>query len=188
MAQATNDLTRLLDALQQEEPQAADQLLPLVYEELRRLARQKLPSGDQTLQPTALVHEAYLRLVSSDQQKSWAGRRHFFAAAAEAMRHILVDQARRKQRLKHGAGWERLTADTVNLAAPGPDERVLLVHDVLDELAAENSRQSTVAKLRYFAGLSHAEVADVLGISEKTARRQWNLARIRLYQLIELRH
>ena len=141
------------------------------------------PPG-QTLQATALVHEAYLRLVASENQ-SWDHRGHFFAAAAEAMRHILVDNARRKQRAKHGGNMQRLDVDEVEIAAEPDDEKLLLVHEALDKLAAEDPAKAEVVKLHYFVGLTHAETAQVLNISEKTVRRHWNFARVWLYQAIE---
>ena len=162
--------------------QAAEQLLPLVYDELRRLAAAKLaqqPPG-QTLQPTALVHEAYLRLVGGKRQK-WADHRHFFAAAAEAMRHILVDNARRKQRAKHGAGQQLLDVDQIDIAAAPEEEKLLLVNEALEKLALEDPVRAEVVKLRYFVGLTHAESAQVLGLSEKTVRRHWEFARVWLY-------
>ena len=180
-----SEVTRLLNAIERGDSKAADELLPLVYEELRRLAAMKMaqqPPG-QTLQATALVHEAYLRLIASERQ-NWEGRRHFFAAAAEAMRHILVDNARRKQRLKHGGHQQRLDVDEIEIAAPSADEKLLLVDEVLEKLAAEDPLKAEVVKLHYFVGLTHAETAELLKVSEKTVRRHWNYARVWLYQAI----
>ena len=137
-----------------------------------------------TLQPTALVHEAWLRLVGSER-KEWHGREHFFAAAAEAMRHILVDHARRKQRAKHGGGQERVDLDDVEIATGMDDEKILLVHEALEKLALEDPLRAEVVKLHYFVGLTHAESAEVLNISEKTVRRHWNYARVWLFQAIQ---
>ena len=181
-----SDVTRILSAIEQGDPKAADELLPLVYQELRRLAAQKMaqqPPG-QTLQATALVHEAYLRLVASENQ-NWDHRGHFFAAAAEAMRHILVDNARRKQRAKHGGDQQRVDVDAVEIAAEVDDEKLLLVHEALEKLAKEDSVKAEVVKLHFFVGLTHAEAAQVLNISEKTVRRHWKFARVWLYQAIE---
>ena len=180
-----SDVTRILEAIQQGKPQAAQELLPLVYEELRRLARSKMaqqPPG-HTLQATALVHEAWLRLAGSDRQQ-WKGRGHFFAAAAEAMRHILVDSARRKQRARHGGGLQRVDVDEFEIAAAVDDDKLLLVHEALEKLALEDPIRAEVVKLHYFVGLTHAEAAEVLHLSEKTVRRQWNFARVWLYQTI----
>jgi RNA polymerase sigma factor (TIGR02999 family) len=181
-----SDVTRILDAIQQGDPKAAHELLPLVYEELRRIARSKMAqqSPGQTLQGTALVHEAWLRLVGSDRQ-NWAGRHHFFAAAAEAMRHILVDAARRKQRDKHGGNQQRVDVDEIDIAAGVDDEKLLLVHEALEKLALEDPLRAEVVKLHYFVGLTHAETAEVMQLSEKTVRRHWTFARVWLYQVIE---
>ena len=146
-----SDVTRILEAVQQGDPAAAKDLLPLVYEELRRLARSKMAqqAAGHTLQPTALVHEAWLRLAGSDRTE-WHGRSHFFAAAAEAMRHILVDSARRKRRAKHGGGQERLDVDDLEIAAGAGDEKILLVHEALEKLAVEDPIRAEVVKLHYF--------------------------------------
>jgi RNA polymerase sigma factor (TIGR02999 family) len=181
-----SDLTRILGAIQQGDPKAAQELLPLVYEELRRLARAKMvrqPPG-HTLQATALVHEAWLRLAGAERQQ-WEGRDHFFCAAAEAMRHILVDSARRKQRARHGGGQQRVDLDEVEIASTADDEKLLLVHEALERLTLEDPLRAEVVKLHYFVGLTHAETAEVLKLSEKTVRRHWNLARIWLYQAIQ---
>jgi RNA polymerase sigma factor (TIGR02999 family) len=181
-----SDVTRILEAVQQGESAAAKDLLPLVYEELRRLARSKMAqqAAGHTLQPTALVHEAWLRLVGSERNE-WHGRSHFFAAAAEAMRHILVDSARRKLRGKHGGGQERVDVDEIDIAAGMDDEKILLVHEALEKLTMKDPIRAEVVKLHYFVGLTHAESAEILQISEKTVRRHWNYARVWLYQTIQ---
>lgn len=181
-----SDVTRILDAIQQGDPSAAHELLPLVYEELRRLARARMaqqPPG-QTLQATALVHEAWLRLVGSDREQ-WEGRSHFSAAAAEAMRHILVDAARRKQRAKHGGDQQRLDVNEVEIAVGVDDEKLLLVHEALEKLALEDPVRAEVVKLHYFVGLTHAEAAEVLQLPETTVRRHWTYARTWLYRTIQ---
>lgn len=180
-----SDVTQILDAIQKGDPTAAQELLPLVYEELRRLARAKMaqqPPG-QTLQGTALVHEAWLRLSGSGHQH-WEGRAHFFAAAAEAMRHILVDRARRKQRAKHGGGQPPADVNEVEIAANADDDKLLMVHEALEKLVLEDPIRAEVVKLHFFVGLTHAETAEVLRLSEKTVRRHWNFARVWLYQAI----
>jgi RNA polymerase sigma factor (TIGR02999 family) len=181
-----SDVTRILEAIEDGNPAAAKDLLPLVYEELRRLARSKMAqqAAGHTLQPTALVHEAWLRLVGA-QRTEWHGRSHFFAAAAEAMRHILVDSARRKRRAKHGGNQERLNVDEIEIAAGMDDEKILLVNDALEKLAMEDPVRAEVVKLHYFVGLTHAESAEILGVSEKTVRRHWNYARVWLFQSIQ---
>lgn len=180
-----SEVTQILTSIEQGDPKAAEELLPLIYQELRRLAASKMVSQapGQTLQATALVHEAYLRLAGTGHH-SWNSRGHFFAAAAEAMRHILVDRARRKMRAKHGGEFQRLDIDVVEIAAEGGDEKVLFVHEALDKLAAEDPVKAEVVKLHYFAGLTHQETAQVLKLSEKTVRRHWNFARVWLYQSI----
>lgn len=180
-----NDLTRILAAIEQGDAHAADQLLPLVYDELRRFAAQKLAQEKpgQTLQATALVHEAYLRIIAGRPRDAiepkWDGRGHFFAAAAEAMRRILVDNARRKHSCKHGGGLERHDADLDGLSvqAPGDPAEVLAIHEVLDQLALKSPRKAELVKLRYFAGCTVAESALILGISPKTAEEDWTYAR-----------
>lgn len=181
-----SDVTRILEAVQQGDAAAAKDLLPVVYEELRRLARARMAQqvGGHTLQPTALVHEAWLRLVGSERQE-WNGRGHFFAAAAEAMRHILVDGARRKRRAKHGGGQERVDVNEVEIAAGVDDEKILLVNEALEKLAVEDPIRAEVVKLHFFVGLTHAESAEILQISEKTVRRHWNYSRVWLYQTIQ---
>ena len=157
---------------------AAERLLELVYEELRRLAATKMvrESPGQTLQPTALVHEAWLRLVGNNQP-TFQNRAHFFSAAAEAMRRILIDRARRKLAVRHGGGHERISIDELNLAAPDVDQEILVVDEVLDKFARQHPVKAEVVKLRFFAGMSHQETAQVLGISEASARNYWTFAR-----------
>jgi RNA polymerase sigma factor (TIGR02999 family) len=171
------DVTQILSSLERGDLKAADQLLPLVYEELRRLAARKLAneSPGQTLQATALVHEAYLRLVGGDPGQHFDGRGHFFAAAAEAMRRILVDRARRKARKKRGGGLRRV--DLADTPAPDPDEDLLALDDALNRLAAEDPVAAKVIELRQFAGLGHEEIAAALGITVYLARQKWTYAR-----------
>ena len=178
-----NEATRLLNAIQQGDPKAADELLPLVYEELRKLAAHKMASEapGQTLQPTALVHEAWLRLVGSPDQQ-WNSRGHFFSAAAEAMRRILVENARRKQRLKHGGDLQRLHQTTLDVAITTDDDQLLAVNEALDKLAARDPVGAELIKLRFFAGLPNVQAAEMLGIPERTAKRTWAYARAWLYE------
>ena len=183
---AISDVTRILEAAQQGDPAAADQLLPLVYDELRRLAAAKMSNeaAGQTLQPTALVHEAWLRLVGNENQH-WNSRAHFFGAAAEAMRRILVENGRRKRAARHGGGQARLDIHELELAAPAPDDELLAVNDALDKLAARDSKKAELVKLRYFVGLTTEEAAEVLGISVPTADRWWNFSRAWLFEEME---
>jgi RNA polymerase sigma factor (TIGR02999 family) len=176
-----SEVTQILDRIGQGDPKAAGELLPLVYEELRRLAAQKMAheSAGQTLQPTALVHEAWLRLAGSNQQ--WNGRGHFFAAAAEAMRRILIDRARKRSRDRHGAGLQRVNLDSVDFAATSEDETLLALDDAVEKLAIESPEKAELVKLRYFTGLSIAEAARALDISDATAKRHWAYARAWLY-------
>jgi RNA polymerase sigma factor (TIGR02999 family) len=173
-----SEATLLLNAVEQGDPQAAERLMDLVYEELRRLAASKMAqeSPGQTLQPTALVHEAWLRLMGGKSQK-FANRAHFFSAAAEAMRRILIDNARRKLAQRHGGGYERVDLEEHQLAAPADDQLLLAVHEGLDRLAGEHSLQAEVVKLRYFAGMTNEETAEVLGISVATVKNYWTFAR-----------
>ena len=174
-----NEVTRILSAIDRGDPQAAARLLPLVYDELRCLAGQRLarePPG-LTLQATALVHEAYLRLVGGDPGRPWEGRGHFFAAAAEAMRRILVEGARRRRSRKRGGGRDRLGLDPDDLAAPEPDAELLALDEALDRLAALDPEKAELVKLRYFAGLTIPQAAEALGISTATASRHWTFAR-----------
>jgi RNA polymerase sigma factor (TIGR02999 family) len=183
-----SEVTRILEAAQQGDPAAADQLLPLVYDELRRLAASRMANeaAGNTLQPTALVHEAWLRMVGHDNPK-FAGRAHFFAAAAEAMRRILIDRARRKRALRHGGGQARVDLDQIDLASPEADDQLLAVNDALDKLAAQDPVEAELVKLRYFAGLTTEEASGVLDISPRTARNYWAHARTWLYHEIVVR-
>jgi RNA polymerase sigma factor (TIGR02999 family) len=178
-----SDVTRILSAIEQGDPHAAEQLLPLVYDELRKLAAHKLAQEKpgQTLQPTALVHEAYLRLVDVDKAQAWSGRGHFFAAAAEAMRRILVESARRKQGLKHGGPRQRVNLDEAASVMQEPADDLLTLNDALDRLAEEDPKKAELVKLRYFTGLSVQEAADALGVSRATADRYWAYAKVWLY-------
>jgi len=177
-----SDVTRILDRVQHGDAKAADELLPLVYEELRRLAAHKMANeaAGQTLQPTALVHEAWLRL-GGDDQPAWQNRAHFFAAAAEAMRRILIDRARQKARLRRGGDWQRVDIEHVTVAMDDAHDIVLAIHEALDTLAARDLVKAEIVKLRYFVGMSHQEIAAALGISEPTVRRHWAYARSWLY-------
>ena len=172
------DATQFLRAMDAGDPKAADELLPLVYEELRRLAARKMANEvpGQTLQPTALVHEAWLRL-SQQSRSEWKNREQFFAVAAEVMRRILVDRARRRRAQKHGGDLERVDLDAVDLPFAGSDNLVLEVHEALERLAAEDPEKAQVVKLRFFVGLENAEVATLLGVSEKTVQRHWAFAK-----------
>lgn len=178
-----SELTVILQQLGRGDPHAADKLLPLVYEELRTLAAQRMAreTPGQTLQATALVHEAWLRL-GGDDQPEWQNRAHFFAAAAEAMRRILIDNARRKLAQRHGGGVERVSLDGLDLAASMDDEQLLALHEALDQLAAHDSVEAQVVKLRFFAGLTNEQTARVLGVSEPTVKRYWTYARAWLYR------
>jgi RNA polymerase sigma factor (TIGR02999 family) len=181
-----SDITLLLDRAHQGDAKAAAELLPLVYEGLRKLAAQQMalqPPG-QTLQATALVHEAYLRLVASEREQ-WEDKRHFFAAAAEAMRHILIDRARRRMRARHGQNPEHIDLDDVAIAAPVKEEILLLLNDALDELKAASPERAEIIKLRYFTGLSEPEIANLLNLSERSVQRQWSYARAWLFDRIE---
>jgi RNA polymerase sigma factor (TIGR02999 family) len=178
-------VTHVLQAVAQGEARAADDLLALVYDELRRVAAQKMAreAPTQTLQPTALVHEAWLRLAGNHPPQ-FVNREHFFAAAAEAMRRILIDNARRKHAVRHGGGQQRVEFREVEVAAADKDEELLAVHDALDALAAVDPAKAELVKLRYFVGLTVEEAADVLGISVPAAKRSWTYARAWLYQTI----
>jgi RNA polymerase sigma factor (TIGR02999 family) len=181
-----SEITRILEAVDDGEPKAAAELLPMVYAELRRLAAAKManqPAG-HTLQATALVHEAYLKLIG-DSERTWQNRRHFFATAAEAMRHILVDRARRKAAGRHGGGQVRLNLDDVVVAAQTTDDDVVLVSDALERLAAHDAETAELVKLRFFAGFTLAEAAEISGVSERTAKRMWAYARAWLFKEIK---
>ncbi len=178
-----SEVTRILSAIEQGDPHAVDQLLPLVYDELRRLAAQKMAheAPGQTLQATALVHEAYLRLVDVENAQHWNSRGHFFAAAAEAMRRILVENARRKRGVKHGGGCRRVALDEAVAYTPEPADELLALNEALDRLAVEDPQKAELVKLRYFTGMSVQEAAEVLGISRATADRYWAYAKVWLY-------
>ena len=181
-----SDVTRILTDIEQGNAKATDELLPLVYQELRRLAAHKManePAG-HTLQPTALVHEAWLKLVDSPNQ-SWQNRAHFFGAAAEAMRRILIARARRKHTQRRGSGAAHLDVDELEIASPVPDDQLLALNDALDRFAALEPQQAELVKLRYFVGLKIPEASEVLGISEATAKRWWTYARAWLYEAIQ---
>jgi RNA polymerase sigma factor (TIGR02999 family) len=182
-----SDLTQILRAIDEGDSHAASQLLPLVYDELRSLAAQRLAQEKpgQTLQPTALVHEAYLRLVGPGAAARWDGRGHFFAAAAEAMRRILVEQARRKRSRKRGGDRSRQDLDEVDQALPEPREDLLALDEALQKLATVDRAAADVVQLRYFAGLTLPEAAEALGISPRTAGRLWAYARAWLHQEIQ---
>jgi RNA polymerase sigma factor (TIGR02999 family) len=178
-----SDVTRILSAIEQGDPHAAEQLLPLVYGELRQLAAAKLAQEKpgQTLQATALVHEAYLRLVDTERPRHWNGRTHFFRAAAEAMRHILVDHARQKQSEKRGGAWKPVDLERTAAVAQEPADDVLAVNDALELFARHDPGKAELVKLRFFAGLTVAEAAELLGISRATADRYWRYAKTWLY-------
>jgi RNA polymerase sigma factor (TIGR02999 family) len=178
-----SDVTHILNAMEQGDSKAAEQLLPLVYEELRKLAacRMANETPGQTLQPTALVHEAYLRLVKAPERQ-WSGRGHFFGAAAEAMRRILIENARRKKALRRGGGAQRLDIDEIEVAAAPEADELLAVNEALEKFATQEQQKAELVKLRYFAGLTIEEAAEALGISAPTAKRWWAYSRAWLYQ------
>jgi RNA polymerase sigma factor (TIGR02999 family) len=180
-------LTLILNRAQQGDPSAASELLPLVYEELRKLAAARMANEapGHTLQPTALVHEAWVRLAGNDANVQFANRAHFFAAAAEAMRRILVDRARRKSAGKRGGGWERLNLDKVEIAADADNDTLLLVNESLEKLAKEEPKAAEIVKLRFFAGLTLEEAGQVLGFTGRTAKRHWAFARAWLYDAMK---
>ncbi len=180
---AMSDVTRILNAIERGEAKATDELLPLVYEELRVLAAQKLSheAPGQTLQATALVHEAYLRLVG-DEPQGWENRGHFFAAAAEAMRRILVDRARRRKSQKHGGGHQRVELENLDAVTEDLPEYLVQLDDALMKLAQQDPEVAELVRLRYFGGLTLEQVAEIKGISRRTAGRYWNYARLWLYR------
>jgi RNA polymerase sigma factor (TIGR02999 family) len=184
---AMSDVTRLLSSIESGDPSAAEQLLPLVYDELRKLAAARLAQEKpgQTLQATALVHDAYIRLVDVAKAQHWDSRRHFFAAAAESMRRILVERARSKNRLKRGGEQNRIPLENVDIAIEGTRLDLLALDEALNKLAAESPEQAEIVQLRYFAGLSHEEVAEMLGVSTITVKRHWRYARVWLLQQME---
>jgi RNA polymerase sigma factor (TIGR02999 family) len=179
-----NDIYQILSDIENGDPKAADQLLPLVYNELRKLAAQRLnrEAPGQTLQPTDLVHEAYIRLLGGDVAPGWDGRGHFFAAAAEAMRRILVENARRKKRLKHGGGRQRVELDERLLSTESPVEDLLALDEALDQLALVDREAAELVKLRHFAGLTTVQAGKALGLPERSAYRTWEFARVWLYR------
>ena len=177
-----SEVTLILERVQQGDPKAAEELLPLVYGELRKLATAKMAheAPGQTLQQTALVHEAWLRLTAEENVK-WDGRAHFFSAAAEAMRRILIERARRKSAEKRGGRWQRIDLDQVDLATDADDDTLLLVNESLDKLAEEDSKAAEIVRLRFFGGLTLEEAGRVLGVTDRTAKRYWAFARAWLY-------
>jgi RNA polymerase sigma factor (TIGR02999 family) len=181
-----SEVTQILEAIQQGQPNASEKLVPLVYNELHRLAAQKMAreAPGHTLQPTALLHEAWLRL-GADAQPQWQSRAHFFAAAAEAMRRILVDSARRKQTRKHGAHLERVDADAIDLPLPMPDDELIALDEALDRLASVDTRAAEVVKLSYFVGLTQPQIAQELSVSLSTVARLWSFARAWLFREIQ---
>jgi RNA polymerase sigma factor (TIGR02999 family) len=188
MNRTPGEVTQILEAADAGDERAAERLLPLVYDELRRLAAAKMadqPTG-HTLQPTALVHEAYLRLVGS-QQKEWQNSRHFFGAAAEAMRHILVDWARKKGRLKRGGGWQQVDLQEIQLAAEATPDSILALNEALDEFALEDPLKAELVKLRFFGGLSLAQAAEAMGLSTATAKRYLAFSRAWLFRSLTRR-
>ena len=188
MGPSQGDVTLLLNQVADGDPEAEAKLVPLIYDELRRLAAYRLAHEQpgQTLQATALVHEAYLRLVQANCAQ-WENPRHFFNAVAETMRRILIDSARRKQSQKHGGSLQRLSLEDNDLPASAPPEEILAVDEALERLAQAHPEEAEVVKLRYFVGLKHQEIADALGVSEPTIRRHWAVARVRLFELIAQR-
>jgi RNA polymerase sigma factor (TIGR02999 family) len=180
-----SDVTQFLAAINAGDPKAVEELFRCVYGELRKIATSKMAheAPNQTLQPTALVHEAWLRL-GGDARPAWQNRSHFFAAAAEAMRRILVENARRKSRLKRGGGQERLELEDSAIQAPMEDEKVLQVNDALEMLEREDAQKAEIVKLRFFVGLGNHEIAALLGVNEKTVRRHWEVAKVRLFQIV----
>lgn len=180
-----NDITQALQAVGRGEGRSADELLPLVYEELRRLAAARMANEalGQTLQPTALVHEAWLRLVSNGHT-NWQNRAHFFGAAAEAMRRILIESARRKSRLKRGGDLARVDIESVDLAEASPDDKLLLIDEALEKLREENPQRAQVVIMKFYGGLTNQEVAGSMGVTERTVERQWAYAKAWIFQCI----
>lgn len=180
-----SDVTLVLQAVSRGEQKASEELLPLVYDELRRLAATRMAreSAGQTLQPTALVHEAWVRMVQ-DGSRSWENRAHFFGAASEAMRRILIERARRKARIKHGGGQERMNLDDLDLAESLPDETILLIDEALERLKSANPEVARVVVLKFFGGLTNEEIVEITGTSVRTVKRQWNYAKAWLFNSI----
>src|SRR6185312_1614945 len=181
-----SDITLVLDAINRGETEASDRLLPLVYSDLRNLAATRMlqEAPGHTLQPTALVHEAWLRLVG-ETNRDWKSRAYFFAAAAEAMRRILVEHARRKARFKHGGGQQRLNIEDLELAEATPDDKVLLVNDALENLERSNPERARVVLMKFYGGMTNKEVADLLGIGERSVDRHWVCAKAWLFQKLQ---
>ncbi|HXS69148.1 MAG TPA: ECF-type sigma factor [Candidatus Polarisedimenticolia bacterium] len=181
-----SDITLVLDAINRGETEASDRLLPLVYSDLRNLAATRMlqEAPGHTLQPTALVHEAWLRLVG-ESNRDWKSRAYFFAAAAEAMRRILVEHARRKARFKHGGGQQRLNIEDLELAEATPDDKVLLVNDALENLERSNPERARVVLMKFYGGMTNKEVADLLGIGERSVDRHWVCAKAWLFQKLQ---
>jgi len=181
-----SDFTRILERFEQGDGKAGEELLPLVYEELRKLATAKMAQerAGQTLQPTALVHEAWLRLTGAENTK-WSGRAHFFGAAAEAMRRILIERARRKCALRHGGGQQRVEFQELEVASASDDDQLLALNEALDKFATQYKAEAELVKLRYFVGMTNEEAAEALGISPRTAKYYWTHARAWLYREIE---
>jgi len=179
------DITRILHDIERGDAQASEQLLPLVYRELRQQAARQMAkeNSNHTLQPTALVHEAYLRLVGGGEQQ-WENRRHFFSAAAEAMRRILVENARRKQRIRHGGEWQRVDLNGLDVAVTANDDQLILVNEALAKLEEEDPESAELIKLRFFVGLPNVQAAKILNMSERTAKRNWAYARAWLFEEI----
>jgi RNA polymerase sigma factor (TIGR02999 family) len=181
-----SQFTPIHQAFEHGEMHSPEELIPLVYDELRRLAAVRLaaePAG-QTLQPTALVHEAWIRLIGG-QSQTWENRAHFFGAAAEAMRRIMIERARRKSRIKHGGGQERVNIEKIDIADALPDEKVLLVDEALERLEKEDPETARIVKLRFFGGLNNEEIAKITGINGRTIRRQWDFAKAWLFKRIQ---
>jgi len=180
-----SDVTLILQAVQRGEKQASDELLPMVYDELRRLAgiRMARESAGHTLQPTALVHEAWVRMVE-DGSRTWENRAHFFGAASEAMRRILIERARRKSRIRHGGGQQRVNIEEMDIAAALPDDKILLLDEALERLKSEDPETARVVVLKFFGGLTNEEIVKITGTSDRTVRRQWNYAKAWLFNCI----
>jgi RNA polymerase sigma factor (TIGR02999 family) len=183
-----SDVTLILEAVRRGEKQASEELLPIVYEELRRMAAARMAreSAGHTLQPTALVHEAWVRLIENGS-RTWENRAHFFGAASEAMRRILIERARRKSRLRHGGGQERVDLADLDVAAALPDDKILLLDEALEHLKEEDPETARVVIMRFFGGLTNEEIVQILGTSDRTVRRQWNYAKAWLFNWIRKR-
>jgi len=188
MTRPMSDVTLVLEAVRRGEKQASEELLPMVYEELRRLAAARMAreSAGHTLQPTALVHEAWVRLIE-DGSRTWENRAHFFGAASEAMRRILIERARRKSRLRHGGAQQRVDLGELDVAAAAPDDKILLVDEALEQLNQEDPETARVVVLKFFGGLTNEEIVQILGTSDRTIRRQWTYAKAWLFNWIRKR-